>query len=322
MNPPLNPDFSTPINLPDFSELDLNFEIIDAHHHLFDLDEVYYPWLTDEPEKHFLLGNYDALKRNYSCEDYRKDTEKLKIVKTVHVEAESDHQDPLRETEWLNQVMEREGMPNAIVAHSWLHLPDSEKTLERQAGFHSVKGIRSKPVTSPTAETRDSVRQLPGSIHDPAWRKGLGLLRKFGFSWDLRVPFWHLDEISEVCRLYPELPIVVEHTGLAWDRTEAGLEEWRKGMKKLASLPHLFLKISELGLAGSAWDYDLNRVIVREALELFGFKRSMFGSNFPVAGLRIGYFQQVCAITHMIQDCSKNERDLLFHDTAKQFYRL
>ena len=55
MNPPLNPDFSTPINLPDFSGLDLNFEIIDAHHHLFDLDEVYYPWLTDEPEKHFLL---------------------------------------------------------------------------------------------------------------------------------------------------------------------------------------------------------------------------------------------------------------------------
>jgi len=67
--------------------------------------------------------------------------------------------------------------------------------------------------------------------------------------------------------LYPDLPIVVEHTGLAWYRTEAGLEEWRKGMKKLTSLPHLFLKISELGLAGSARDYDLNRVLVREALE-------------------------------------------------------
>ena len=169
MNPPLNPDFSTPINLPDFSGLDLNFEIIDAHHHLFDLDEVYYPWLTDEPEKHFLLGNYDALKRNYSCEDYRKDTEKLKIVKTVHVEAESDHQDPLRETEWLNQVMEGEGMPNAIVAHSWLHLSDSEKTLERQADFHSVKlSVASpsppqlrKPVTR-FVSFREAFMILPG----------------------------------------------------------------------------------------------------------------------------------------------------------------
>ena len=93
-------------------------------------------------------------------------------------------------------------------------------------------------------------------------------------------------------------------------------------MKKLASLPHLFLKISELGLADSPWDYDLNRRVVREALELFGFERSMFGSNFPVAGLRIGFLEQVCAITHMIQDCSRNERNALFHNTAQRFYRL
>ena len=93
-------------------------------------------------------------------------------------------------------------------------------------------------------------------------------------------------------------------------------------MKNLAALPHLFLKISELGLASSPWDYDLNRVVVREALEIFGFEKSMFGSNFPVAGLRISFFEQVCAITHMIQDCSKNERDALFHDTANKFYHL
>ena len=56
MNPPLNQDLSTPINLPDFSGLDLDFEIIDAHHHLFDQDEVYYSWLIDEPEKSFSFG--------------------------------------------------------------------------------------------------------------------------------------------------------------------------------------------------------------------------------------------------------------------------
>ena len=92
----MNPDLSIPTNLPDFSGLDLDFNIIDAHHHLFDLEQIYYPWLTDAPEAHFLLGDYDSLKRNYSCDDYRTDTKKLKVVKTVHVEAESDHQDPLR----------------------------------------------------------------------------------------------------------------------------------------------------------------------------------------------------------------------------------
>ena len=72
-------------------------------------------------------------------------------------------------------------MPHAIIAHSWLHLPDSEKNLERQAEFKSVKGIRSMPVTSQNVETRDSIRLLPGSIQDPDWRKGLGLLRNMDF---------------------------------------------------------------------------------------------------------------------------------------------
>tara|TARA_B100002003_G_scaffold99046_1_gene92187 strand:- start:9 stop:491 length:483 start_codon:yes stop_codon:yes gene_type:complete len=159
-------------------------------------------------------------------------------------------------------------------------------------------------------------------MQDPAWRRGLGLLRQFGLSWDLRVPFWHLAEAAEVCALYPDLPIVVEHTGLAWERGEEGLAEWRRGMTALAAMEHVHLKISELGLAGAAWDYLDNRRVVREAIEIFGFTRCMFASNFPVAGLRIGYLDQVSAIAHMIQDCSMAERTALFHDTAKRFYRL
>ncbi|SVC26469.1 uncharacterized protein METZ01_LOCUS279323, partial [marine metagenome] len=79
-------NLSKPVNLPDFSGLDLNFDIVDSHHHLFDLQAIYYPWLTDHPEKHFLLGHYDGLKRDYSVTDYRADTGDLSVVQTVHVE--------------------------------------------------------------------------------------------------------------------------------------------------------------------------------------------------------------------------------------------
>ena len=319
-------NLSQAINLPDFSGLDLDFEIIDSHHHLFDLQAVYYPWLTDHPEQDFLLGDYDALKRNYGVADYRADAGPLRVVQTVHVEAETDHDNPVAETRWLSTVMETasmpSAMPSALVAHAWLHRPESEAVLAEQAAFPAVRGIRSKPRTSATAATRDNVHGLPVSLQDPAWRQGLGLLRQYDLSWDLRVPFWHLAEAAEVCALYPDLPIVVEHTGLAWDRDDAGLAEWRRGMTALASMPHVHLKISELGLAGAPWDYDDNRRLVREAIEIFGFERCMFASNFPVAGLRIGYVEQVSAIAHMIGDCSKSERDALFHDTAKRFYLL
>ena len=37
--------------------------LIDAHHHLWDLNANRYPFLTDQPEPHFFLGSYDAIKR-------------------------------------------------------------------------------------------------------------------------------------------------------------------------------------------------------------------------------------------------------------------
>lgn len=315
-------DLSQPINLPDFNDLDLKFNIVDSHHHLFDLQAINYPWLMGQPEKHFLLGNYDHLKQNYSVADYRRDTGGLSVLQTVHVEAEADHDNPVAETRWLSTLMRNSELPQAIVAHAWLHQSDCEGVLEEQASFPAVRGIRSKPRVSTTAASRDQVRGRPVSMQDLAWRKGLGLLREYGFSWDLRVPFWHLSEAADVCALYPDLPVVVEHTGLPWDRSADGLGEWRRGMGALAELGHVYLKVSELGLASGPWDYIDNRQVVREAIEIFGFNRCMFASNFPVAGLRIGYVDQLSAIAHMVRDCSIPERNALFHDTAVKFYRL
>jgi predicted TIM-barrel fold metal-dependent hydrolase len=47
--------------------------LVDAHHHLWDLQAHYYPWLSDRPEAHFFMGDYTPLKRNYLPEDYRRD---------------------------------------------------------------------------------------------------------------------------------------------------------------------------------------------------------------------------------------------------------
>ncbi len=315
-------DLSQPLNMPALGEVDVDFDIVDSHHHLFDLQAVYYPWLTDKPEPHFLLGDYDRLKTDYGVADYRADAAGLRVVKTVHVEAESDRADPVAETRYLADVMSGEGLPDALVAHAWLHEKDSESVIAEQAAFEAVRSIRSKPVTSVSATARNEVRGRPASMQDPDWRRGLGLLSKYGLSWDLRVPYWHLREAAEVCALYPDLSVVVEHTGLPWDRTEEGLAEWRAGMELLAAQDRICLKISELGLAASAWDYADNRRVVREAIGLFGFGRCMFASNFPVAGLRVSFNDQVRAIAHMVADCSAAERQDLFHDTAVRFYRL
>src|SRR5215467_7122565 len=78
--------------------------LIDAHHHLWDLEHHYYPWLSDEPLPHFFMGNYDGIKRNFLPDDYRRQAGEHNILKTVHVEAEWDRNDQVGETRWLMEL--------------------------------------------------------------------------------------------------------------------------------------------------------------------------------------------------------------------------
>ena len=92
-------------------------------------------------------------------------------------------------------------MPNAIGAHAWVDSPDAEDIIAAQAANPLVRGIRTKPVIASGPDA--SVRGERRSLQDPAWRKGLGLLAKYNLSWDLRVPWYHLEEAAECAASIP-----------------------------------------------------------------------------------------------------------------------
>ncbi|MBL8674083.1 MAG: amidohydrolase family protein [Rhodospirillales bacterium] len=294
--------------------------LIDAHHHLWDLGRNHYPWLRDRPEPHFFLGDYSALKRDYMPADYRRDAAGHNVLATVHCEAEWDRDDQVGETRWLDGLADIDGMPAAIVAHAWFHTENAAEVIARQASFARVRGIRSKPVTTPAPGRTSS--EVAGTMRDPAWLKGFALLETHGLSWDLRVPSWHLDEAAEVAAMFPRTPIVLNHTGFPWDRSEEGLAAWRRAMERIAREPNVRLKVSEFGLKDQAWDYGSNRRIVRDAISIFGIGRCMFATNFPVAGLRVGYDVLVRAVSRMLDDRTDDERAAFFHRNAAAFYRL
>lgn len=306
----------------DLPRVNDDLAIVDAHHHLWDLagGPLDYPWLQDAEAHAFFLGDYAALKRSYLPPDYRRDAAQHRIVKTVHVEAECARTQQVEETRWLTEMNGRHGMPNAIVAHAWFHTPEAEEILARQAEFPLVRGIRSKPVTANTPSESPPVG--PGSMQDFNWLAGYRLLAKFGFSWDLRVPTWHLEDAAAVVRANPDIPVVLNHTGFPWDRGDAGLELWRRGMRALADNANCFCKLSCLCLREGAWNFEDNRRIVLEAIELFGVERCMFASNFPVDGLRVSFVQMFDDFKRMTEAFTASERAGLFHDNAARFYRL
>lgn len=294
--------------------------IVDAHQHFWDLERNYLPWLRDQPPIPFRYGDYRPIRKTYLPEDYRRDASPFEIVKTVYVETEWDPKDPIGETRWVEALIERTGLPSAIVAQAWLDREDVAEVLAAQSAFPHVRGIRQKPKAAPSpAEAR---RGAPGSMDDQRWRDGFALLERHHLSFDLQTPFWHLDAGLDLARDFPNTQIILNHTGLPADRSADGLAAWRKAMTAFAEAPNVAVKISGLGQPGLPWTIEANGPIIRDTIAIFGTDRCLFASNFPVDGLCAELRTIYDGFFDTTRDLTPAERAKLFHDNAVRLYRL
>ncbi len=294
--------------------------IIDPHQHFWDLERNYLPWLCDLPMIPFRYGDYSAVKRNYLPTDYRKDTAGFDVVGSVYVEAEWDPNDPIGETRWVSTLADVRGLPTAVVAQAWLHREDAAEVLAGQAAFPRVRGIRQKPAAAPTPKSAH--RGAPRSMDDGLFRDGFAHLARLGLSYDLQTPWWHLDAALELARDFPEVQIILNHTGLPSDRSDEGVKGWREAMGAFSEAPNVALKISGLGQPGQPWTAEANGPIVRDALAMFGIERCMFASNFPIDGLCADFETIFKGFMTITADLTEEDRRALFHGNAARLYRL
>ncbi len=294
--------------------------IIDAHQHFWDLERNYLPWLCDEPMIPFRYGDYSAIRRSYLPEDYRRDTANHRVVGSVFIETEWDPRTPVEETRWVHELAEREGLPSVMVAQARLDQPDVEEVLEAHCTYPRVRGIRHKPraASSPT-EVEPGAR---GSMGDPTWRRGFARLAAHGLSFDLQSPWWHFHEAADLAATYPDTQIIINHTGLPADRSEAGLRGWREAMSAVARQPNVAVKISGIGVPDTPWTVELNRRVVLETIDCFGVERCMFASNFPVDSLVASFSTLFDGFMAITEPFSEAERLKLFHDNAVHLYRM
>ena len=294
--------------------------VVDAHHHVWDLSLKAHPWLTGQPRASFRYGDYSAIRRTYLAADYRRDTARFNVVKTVYVEAEWDERDPVGETRWVHETAEREGLPHAMVAQAWLDRVDAAQVLAEQAAFPLVRSLRHKPKSA--ARPQDAKRGAPGSMDCPRWREGFALLAGHRLHFDLQTPWWHLDAAAELARDFPATTIILDHTGLPADRSADGLAGWRSAMQLLAREANVAVKISGLGVPGERWTAELQGPVVRDAIAMFGTERAMFASNYPVDSLVATFDKIYVSFLEITRDLPEAVRRRLFHDNAARIYRL
>ena len=290
---------------------------IDPHVHLWDLSHIRYPWLMPPFADDGPNGSVEPIAADYGLDDYLRDAGSWQVRGIVHVDAGADPADALKETDWLQDMANARGMPNAIVAFAALDDPDVEALLARQAERPNVRGIRH--IVNWHADP-----QRTYSAHDvtqsEAWQAGFGLLAKYGLSFDLQAYPGQFATLASLIARHPDTPVIINHAGMMV--REEGREEWRAGMTALAGLPHVAVKISGIGFAFRPWDIEQARRYVLETIGLFGTDRAMFASNFPTDKLFGSFDQHLDAYNAIVGDFGDADRHALFAGNANRIYRL
>jgi predicted TIM-barrel fold metal-dependent hydrolase len=310
--------------------------ICDPHHHLFD----------DPAGRH----------PRYLLDELRRDADGLNLVRTVFVDCMAHYLAegpemlrPVGETIFVRQVAEESATTAGchiagIVGYADMTLGDrAQAVLEAhlQAGGARFKGIRHATGWDPTPFIRSYRDQPGGMLLDADFRRGIACVARMGLSFDAHVHHHQLPEVASLARAFPEMPIIVNHTGLplgigpyAGQRDDV-FRHWRGGMADLAGCPNVYVKLGGTGMAvfGFGWqerpappsseEYARATAPYFEAcIELFGAERCMFESNFPVDRSACSYVVLWNAFVRVTRAFSSGEIANLFHDTAVRAYRL
>lgn len=290
-------------------------EFVDAHHHLWDLDEVSYPWLMARGEQRF-FGDPTPIQKNYLQADFLGESEDYAPSASVHIQVGAAPGDSLRETEWLHR---QSPFPHAVVAFCDLAAADVEEQLEAQLNLPRVRGIRQ--IVGRHAE-EDKHQGTHTLLANPAWLEGLKVLAARGLSFDLQMIPPQMTELLMVLEQVPELSVALCHAGSPWDQSEGGLAAWQEGLRQFAALPNTVCKLSGLGMFNREWTVETLKPVVEPVLEIFGPERVMCGSNFPVDKLYRDYDSLWQAYEKLMENLNPVERHAVFNGCARRFYRL
>jgi predicted TIM-barrel fold metal-dependent hydrolase len=289
-------------------------EIVDAHHHLWDLQAVDYPWLKARGVRRF-FGDPTPIQRDYLPADFRADWAGLPVAASVHVQVGAAADASVAETAWLEAVARNTGVPTAVVAFADLTAPDLDAALDAHAASSGrLRGIR-QIVSRHSSEDAGA----PSLLDDPAFVAGLRRLAARGLSFDLQLTPPLLGAAARKLAEVPNLGVALCHAGSPWDQTPDGLRQWRDGLAAMACLPDACIKLSGLGMFDPRWTRRSLAPIVDGVLETFGPARTMWGSNFPVDKLYRSYGELVDAVAGLVPAAMHAD---VFAGTARRFYRL
>jgi len=346
-------------------------EFFDAHHHFLDTRTTHNDGTSFQAFLGTLVPNEVYLPVQYHCDIVKPlQAAGVTLVGSTHVECMPDN--GVAEITWvesMSNTTREECTVQAIVASADLTKPTLEKELIqlRKASPQKLKGIRwildcvgnfqggGTTATHVATSRHDGIDYLRGSAGGyegsvlPEFERGFALLEQHGLSFDLQCAPVQLPAAAELVRKYPNIPVVIDHLGKprtllgpdsdldATQPNEKEWNDWRVGMKAMAALPNVYVKISMLGYSVPGWIRTPTRMalikqLVTETVTLFGPQRCMVATNFwknaalsdsdGLSDVGPDAVQLLRWLNEFLIEYSEEDRHAIFCGTAKAFYKV
>ena len=198
--------------------------------------------------------------------------------------------------------------------------PDISERIDAVLAANRLQG------RSPLVGLRHVVQDEPDDsfILRPDFIRGVRLLLERGLTYDILVFERHLPNTMRFVDALPDdARLVLDHLGKPRE-----FVSWRRLVRELAERENVFCKFSGLvtELAGM-WNGDPHRFdelaepYLETALEAFGPRRLMFGSDWPVVTVHLSYGVWRGVVERFAAKLSEAERNAVMGGNAMAFYK-
>jgi L-fuconolactonase len=275
---------------------------IDAHQHFWKYDPVAHSWINDAMW---------VIRRDYSPADLLPLLQKAGMDGCVTVQVNQTED----ENKEMLALADQFDFIRGIVGWVDLQHQDVEFRLEwYKEAYPKLKGFRHI-----LQSERDRALMLK-----PAFKRGIGSLKKFGYTFDILIFPDQLGYTREFVASFPDQPFIIDHIAKPYIKDRFITEEWKDAIRAVAAFPNVSCKIS--GMVTEAdwknWKPEHFRPYMETVVDAFGPGRIVFGSDWPVCLVAAEYAQVVGIVEDYFAGFSAEDRAAFFGGNAERFYGL
>jgi L-fuconolactonase len=277
--------------------------IVDAHHHFWDPARAEYPWMRDE---------LATIRRAFTPAELAPLLATSGVDSTVLIQTRSS----LSETR--ESLMTAASTPFIRGVVGWVDLTDPGVAdvlsgLRGGIGGDRLVGIRHQVHDEP-----DSGWLLREDVS-----RGLRAVGDAGLAYDLLVRPRELPAALRTAHAAPDMRFVIDH--LAKPPIRDGVTEpWADLIRPFGELDNVWCKVSGMVTEADWTSWQPRDLVpyVNHVLEVFGPRRLLFGSDWPVCLLAASYERVLETTRATLGGLSAADSAAIFGETAAEVYRL